>query len=67
MSRRCQNTPYRLGELLYSKTINPRLYETKPACAGYTELFRAYPNNAAARTAIKPQTKRHTGYSDRLQ
>jgi len=47
-----------LERIISSKTISPRLSKTKPACAGYTELFRAYPNNPAARTAITPQAKR---------
>jgi hypothetical protein len=28
-----------LWRIIYSKTISPRLWNAKPACAGYTGLF----------------------------
>jgi len=32
-----------LYQIIYSKTISPRLWNAKPVCAGYTGLFLQRP------------------------
>ena len=36
-----------LYRIIYSKTIRPRLWNAKPACAGYTGLFTQRPSEPA--------------------